>query len=166
MLICFNILFVWHLFYFPSIFHGSTFSMSVLTSVSGAELDIVEALVSLFSEDTWVGESTAGKWNKYLKLDLRNSGEPSLGTGDAEGVILGDGRGERFPISMAWSSVQARPWLRRKSSVSLSTTSSLVRWGDSQIRFTTCRQEKQRRNKKIDLINTETCYTCHGHGDD
>lgn len=85
--------------------------MAVLTSVSGAELVVVEALVSLFSED--VGESTAGKWNKCLRLDLRNSGEPSLGTGDAEGVVLGDGRGERFPISMAWSSVQARPWLRR-----------------------------------------------------
>ena len=74
-------------------------------------------------------------------LGLGDRGEFSLGRGEVEGVGPGEGRGERVPISTARSSVQARPRLRRKSSVSLSTTSSLVRWGTSRIRFTTCREE-------------------------
>ena len=44
---------------------------------------------------------------------LGGRGEFSLGNGEVEGVGLGEGRGERVPISMARSSVQARPQLRR-----------------------------------------------------
>lgn len=46
-------------------------------------------------------------------LGLTGSGELSLGMGEIEGVGPGEGRGERVPISMAKSSVQARPRLRR-----------------------------------------------------
>lgn len=62
---------------------------------------------------------------RWKTLDIR--GEIPLGRGELEGVGPGEGLGERFPISMARSSVQGRPRLRRKPSVSLSTTSSLVR---------------------------------------
>lgn len=75
-------------------------------------------------------------------MGLGDRGEFTLGKGEAEGVGAGEGRGEKVPISMARSSVQARPWLRRSSSVSLSTTSSLVRWGTSRMRFTTCTEDR------------------------
>lgn len=96
-------------------------------------------------------------------LSLGDRGEFPLGNGELEGVGPGEGRGERVPISMARSSVQARPWLLRKSSVSLSTSSSLVRWGTSQIRFTTCREEREvteRSLRQIKMISVVSFGAC------
>lgn len=112
--------------------------MSTLTSVSDAALDVSEDLLTLSCVTVFVGESAA---EVCVWLTLGDRGEVTLGMGEVEGVGPGEGRGERVPISTARSSVQAMPRLRRKSSVSLSTTSSLVRWGTSWIRFTTCRDE-------------------------
>ena len=112
-------------------------STSILTSVSVAELDATEDLSTLPCVVMRVGNAAAGIRNDWLWLVLSSRGEFSLGIGEAQGVGLGEGRGERVPISMASSSVQARPCLRRQSSVSLSTTSNLVRWATSQIWFTT-----------------------------
>lgn len=74
---------------------------------------------------------------------LRSAGDIPRGTGDAEGVGPGEGLGERVPMTTARSSVQARPLVRRNSSASLSTTSSLVRCGTSRIQFTTCGKGEQ-----------------------
>lgn len=113
--------------------------ISTLTSVSVAALGISEDLWTSSDVTLSVVPSAAeeGVW-----LTLGDRGEVPLGMGEVEGVGAGEGRGERVPISTAMSSVQALPRLRRKSSVSLSTTSSLVRWGTSRMRFTTYRDEK------------------------
>lgn len=47
--------------------------------------------------------------------------------GEAQGVVAGEGLGDRVPISMARASVHAKPQLERYSSVSMSTTRSRVR---------------------------------------
>lgn len=101
--------------------------------MSDAALDVSEDLLISPCATLFVGA---------LRVCLTLGGVP-LGTGEVEGVGLGEGRGERVPISTARSSVQARPRLRRRSSVGLSTTSSRVRWGTSRIRFTTCREGEQ-----------------------
>lgn len=112
-----------------------------LTSVSDAALDVSEDPLASPCVTVFVGES-AGEQCVWLTLGDR--GDVSLSMGEVEGVGAGEGRGERVPISTARFSVQAMPLLRRKSSVSLSTTSSLVRCGTSRIRLTTCREEQQR----------------------
>lgn len=71
-------------------------------------------------------------------------GDIPRGTGEVEGVGPGEGLGERVPMTLARTSVQARPFVRRNSSASLSTTSSLVRCGTSRMRFTTCRKGEQK----------------------
>lgn len=81
---------------------------------------------------------------------MSDRGEFSLGRGEVDGVGPGEGRGDRVPISTARSSVQARPRLRRNSSVSLSATSSLVRWGTSRIRFTTCRGGERSNRQELE----------------
>ncbi len=119
--------------------------MLTLTSESvscTSDVNDTEDFSSLPCVIVCVGETASGELNEGMLLSLGDRGEFSLGMGEAEGVGPGEGRGERVPISTARSSVQARQRLRRKSSVSLSTTSSLVRWGTSRIRFTTCRKER------------------------
>lgn len=84
--------------------------------MSVAELDASEDLATSSSfvvMRVGDGDTAAGKTNDWPRLVLRNRGEFSLGIGEAEGVGLGEGRGERVPISMASSSVHARPFLRR-----------------------------------------------------
>lgn len=98
-------------------------SSSQHTSVSDSVLDVSEASAPPRSDGS-VGELVARELMWKL---LSSRGEIPLGRGELEGVCPGDGLGERFPISTARSSVQGRPRLRRKASVSLSTTSSLVR---------------------------------------
>lgn len=115
--------------------------MSTLTSVSDAALDVSEDLLTSSDVILLVVRSAA---EAHVWLTLGDRGEVPVGMGEVEGVGAGEGRGERVPIWTARSSVQAWPRLRRKSSVSLSTTSSLVRWGTSRMRFTTCRAEQHR----------------------
>lgn len=102
---------------------------SVLTSASDAALEVSDGGLASF----WVTGS-AGEGCRCL----RSAGDIPRGTGEAEGVGPGEGLGERVPMTTAWSSEQDRPLVRRNSSVSLSTTSSLVRCVTSRIRFTTC----------------------------
>lgn len=111
--------------------------MFILTSVSDAALDASEDLLTFIWVTTFVEESATDEC-KCLTLD--NRGEIPRGTGEVEGVGPGEGRGERVPITTARSSVQAMPRVWRNSSVTLSTTSSLVRCGTLRIRFTTCRE--------------------------
>lgn len=100
------------------------FPSSLHTSVSDAVLDVSEEASAPPSAAESVVKLVA---RELVGKPLSSRGEIPLGWGELEGVGPGEGLGERFPISMAKSSVQGRPWLRRKSSVSLSTTSSLVR---------------------------------------
>lgn len=97
--------------------------MSSLTSGS----DVTENLLALSCVMVCMDESPAGGKNDCVSLGFGDIGEFPLGKGEVEGVAAGEGCGERVPISMARSSVQARPRLPRCSSVSLSTTSSRVR---------------------------------------
>lgn len=92
--------------------------------MSEAVLDVSEEASAPPRSAESVGELVARELMWKL---LRSRGEIPLGRGELEGVGPGEGLGERFPISKAKSSVQGRPRLRRKASVSLSTTSSLVR---------------------------------------
>lgn len=112
-----------------------TGGVSTPTSVSDAALDASEEASDSPCAAEFAGESAAAGcvWST-----LGTRGEITLGRGELEGVGPGEGRGERVPISTARSSVQGTPRLRRNSSVSLSTTSSLVRCGTSRIRSTTC----------------------------
>lgn len=90
--------------------------MPTLTSVSVAVLDVNEDLLSLTCVAVCVDKSAAGGENECVWFGLGDRGdrvEFSLGKGELEGVDRGEGCGERVPISMARSSVQARPRLRK-----------------------------------------------------
>ncbi|TNN69436.1 hypothetical protein EYF80_020270 [Liparis tanakae] len=95
---------------------GELVSVMFMTGGSEAGSPVVEAVAVLPLHQV----AQAGEGLRCLLW-----GEFSLGTGEAEGVGPGEGRGDSVPISTARSSVHARPRLRRYSSVSASTTSSL-----------------------------------------
>lgn len=72
-------------------------------------LDVTEYLLTLPCEIEKVGEFAARSvWSGWGDL-----GEFTRGKGEVDGVSLGERRGERVPISMANSSVQATPQLWR-----------------------------------------------------
>lgn len=104
--------------------------------MSDAALEVSDDCLTSVCGSMPVGEPAA----EESSLSLRHVGDIPRGNGDVEGVGPGEGLGERVPITTARTSVQAKPFMWRYSSVSLSTTSSLVRCGTSRIRFTTCRK--------------------------
>lgn len=105
--------------------------LTSLTSVSIIELDVTEARAAVLAHvvglcvsecvGEWKGlglgvcggESTVMGLGEHVRAHLGEKSSLSLGTGETEGVTMGEGRGERVPISMARSSVQARLRLRR-----------------------------------------------------
>lgn len=96
------------------------------------------------SDDGWTLMSVSEPAEESSCLILRHVGDIPRGSGEEEGVGPAEGLGERVPITTARTSVQAKPFMCRYSSVSLSTTNSLVRCGTSRIRFTTCRKGGQK----------------------
>lgn len=94
---------------FTVLFPLRPFKKKILTSMSVTVLDVTEDLLTLPCEIEKVGEFAARSvWSGWGDL-----GEFTRGKGEVDGVSLGERRGERVPISMANSSVQATPQLWR-----------------------------------------------------
>lgn len=134
--------------------------------MSVAVLDVREALLTLSRVISRVSESPAEGWNKCAYLNVGDREGVSLCIGEGVGLYGSEIRGESVPISTARSSVHARPQLFRYFSVSLSTTSSLVRWGTSEIRSTTWKTEQWDRDycwvtENMLMVHTQQDWLTH-----